>query len=98
MIRNLLTSLFTHKKIKTTRPRGEITRSLAEKLLTKIKRKDDMNAVRAAKDVLLTKEASKNAISLAKDLKRTSGYIRMTNVGVRDGDNAPMVIIEFIKD
>ena len=57
-----------------------------------------MNAVRVAKDVLLTKEASKNAIGLANDLKRTSGYVRMTNVGVRDGDNAPMVVIEFIEN
>jgi large subunit ribosomal protein L17 len=99
MLRNMMTSLFTHGKVKTTETRAKIVQSSAEKLITKIKRKDLMNAIREVKKVLFTNESSKRAIEIAKNFEnRTSGYTRLTFVGIRDGDATRMALLEFVDE
>jgi len=98
MVRNLLTSLFLHGKVKTTDARAKALASAAEKLITKVRGKDDMNAIREAMRVLTTKEASQKLIKYASEAKVTSGYTRNTRVGYRAGDNALLVMVELIHD
>ena len=99
MLRNLLTSLFLNDKLKTTEAKAKIVRSEAEKLITKLKRNDKANAIREAKKVLFTVPATKKAIEVAEGYKeKSSGYTRLTNVGIREGDASKMVLIEFVEN
>ena len=98
LMRNLITALFLNGSIKTTEAKAKALSSKAEKLISKIKRKDDMNAIRDLKQVVFTKESSQKALEYARNTKRTSGFTRVTKVGVRAGDSAVMAQIELIFD
>lgn len=98
MKRNLLTSLFLNGKITTTNARAKVAASEAEKLITKIKGKEDMNAIRDLKQVIFTDESSKKALAYARATKKVSGFTRTVKVGQRAGDNALMMQIELIQD
>ncbi len=96
LIRNLVTSLFLHGKVKTTEAKAKALMSEAEKLITKVKGKDDMNAIRESMRIVTTEESSRNLIKFVKETKKTSGYTRNTKIGYRAGDNALMVLVELI--
>ena len=98
MVRNLLTSLFLNGKIKTTNARAKVVASEAEKLITKVKSKEDMNAIRDLKQVIFTEASSKKALEYARSSKKVSGFTRTVKVGQRAGDNALMMQIELIQD
>lgn len=98
LIRGLLTSFFEHGVLETTQTKGKALKSAAEKLVTKVRRHDDMNAIRELKKVLYTETASRNALKFARENKRQSGFTRATKVRYRDGDNALMVVVELIND
>lgn len=95
--KNLLTSLFKHDKIKTTLSRAKTIQPLAEKILTAVKRKEEREAIRYLK-VYITEEAvSKKIVKDAKEkfADKTSGFVSIVRIGVRDGDAAPLVQIEL---
>ncbi len=96
MVRNLITSLFLEGKVKTTDARAKVLSAEAEKLVNKIRGKEDMNAIRDLMSVVFTKEASKKALDYSKQLDQTSGFTRMTKIGVRAGDNSSVVQVELI--
>lgn len=98
LMRNLLTSFFEHGSLQTTQAKAKALKSAAEKLVTKARRKDDMNAIRELKKVLYTETASRNALQFARTSKRLSGFTRATKVRYRAGDNALMVVVELIQD
>ncbi len=98
LVRNLLTSLFLNGKIKTTEAKAKAVSSEAEKLITKVKGKDDMSAIRALKQVIFTKEASVKALEYARKTSKTSGFTRVNKVGVRAGDAATMAQVELIQE
>lgn len=98
LMRNLITSLFLSGTIKTTDAKAKALSSQAEKLISKIKGKDDMGAIRDLKQVVFTKESSLKALEYARKTKKTSGFTRCTKVGVRAGDSATMVQVELIQD
>lgn len=96
---NLASQLFEHGRITTTETRARRVQPLAEKLISKAKR-GDLHARRlvnstitdkAVVHVLFTEIAPKLA-------GREGGYTRITKIGNRKGDNAPMAIIEVITD
>ena len=99
MLSNLATALFEHGRITTTETRARMLRPVAEKLITKAKRGDLHNRREVLKTVhdktvvhvLFTEIAPVMA-------ERPGGYTRITKIGPRKGDNAPMAVIELVTE
>jgi large subunit ribosomal protein L17 len=99
ILANLATALFEHGRITTTETRARTLRPVAEKLITKAKRGDLHNRREVLKTitnksvvhVLFTEIAPKMA-------ERPGGYTRITKIGPRKGDNAPMAVIELVQE
>jgi len=98
ILSNLATSLFEHGAITTTAAKAKRLQPLAEQMITKAKR-GDLNSRRQVmkriKDksvvhVLFTEIGERYA-------DRSGGYTRITKLGPRKGDNAPMVKIELVE-
>ncbi len=98
MLANLATSLFEHGKITTTEAKARRLRPFAERLISKAKR-DDLHARRQVLQVIRDKgvvhalftEIGPNYAT------RPGGYTRITKLGPRKGDNAPMAVIELVE-
>jgi len=99
MLRNLLTSFFEHKAIKTTEKRAKAIIPMIDKLINVVNSKDEMNAIRYVMQYLYTKDSSlelfKNVAPKYKDTKK-SGFTRIVPVKYRDGDNAKLVLLELV--
>ncbi|MCW2796020.1 50S ribosomal protein L17 [Nocardioides sp.] len=99
IIANLATALFEHGRITTTEAKARILRPHAEKLITKAKKGDLHNRREVLKTirnksvvhVLFTEIAPTFA-------ERPGGYTRITKIGPRKGDNAPMAVIELVTE
>ncbi len=98
LMRNLLTSLFLFGKVKTTNAKAKALASAAEKLITKVKKNNDMNAIRALKEVIFTEESSKKVLEYARKTTKDSGFTRTTKIGFRDGDNACLIQVDLINE
>lgn len=98
MLRNLATSIILYEKVKTTRAKAKIIKPIVEKLITKAKKHSTVNAMRHLNAYFLDKNASKKLVRelLDRYKERNSGFVRLTNLGYRAGDAAPMVQIELI--
>lgn len=98
MLRNLATSVILYEKVKTTRAKAKLVKPIVEKLITTAKKNSAMNALRYLNAYLLDKNASKKLMRelLDRYKERNSGYVRLTNLGHRSGDAAPMVQIELV--
>ncbi len=92
----MLTSFFATGYMKTTDAKAKVLVSEAEKLISLIRDKSDMNAIRELKRVLFTEEASRNALEFATKSDRKSGFVRRTKVGQRAGDGALISHVELI--
>jgi len=97
LLANLAAALFTHKSIKTTETKAKRLRPLAERLITFAKR-GDLHARRRVLSVIGDKEVVHVLFSEIAPLvaEREGGYTRITKVGNRKGDNAPMAVIELV--
>ena len=97
LLANLASALFTHKSIKTTETKAKRLRPLAERLVTFAKR-GDLHARRRVLSILGNKEAVHILFTEIAPLvaEREGGYTRITKLGFRKGDNAPMAQIELV--
>jgi large subunit ribosomal protein L17 len=97
LLANLATALFTHKRITTTETKAKRLRPLAERLITFAKR-GDLHARRRVMTVVRDKSAVHELFTEIAPLvaEREGGYTRITKVGYRKGDNAPMAVIELV--
>ncbi|WP_436692604.1 50S ribosomal protein L17 [Geodermatophilus sp. CPCC 205506] len=98
MLANLATSLFEHGRITTTEAKAKRLRPLAEKLVTFAKRGD----LHARRQVMTTIRDKSVVHTLFAEIgprfvNRPGGYTRITKVGPRKGDNAPMAVIELVE-
>ena len=99
ILANLATSLFEHGRITTTETKAKRLRPVAERLITFAKRGDLASRRRVLRTVrdkgvvhaLFTEIAPQMA-------ERAGGYTRITKVGPRKGDNAPMAVIELVTE
>lgn len=99
MVANLATSLFEHGRITTTEAKARVLRPVAERLITKAKKGDLHNrrqVLSTIRDkgvvhILFTEIAPRFA-------ERPGGYTRITKIGPRKGDNAPMAVIELVTE
>lgn len=98
MFRNMVTSLFKHSKIKTTEAKAKGLTPLADKMITLAKR-GDLHARRQALAVIREKDVVHSLFDEAnKFSSRNGGYTRVTKLGPRKGDVAPMAMVELIFD
>ena len=97
MLANLAAALFTHKRITTTETKAKRLRPLAERLVTFAKR-GDLHARRRVLAVIGDKGVVHElfAIIAPQVADREGGYTRITKIGNRKGDNAPMAVIELV--
>jgi large subunit ribosomal protein L17 len=99
MLANLATALFEHGKITTTEARARRLRPVAERLITFAKR-GDLHARRQVMTIVTDKSV---VHTLFTDIgpsfaTREGGYTRITKIGPRKGDNAPLAVIELVQE
>ena len=99
IVSNLATALFEHGRITTTEAKARVLRPVAEKLITKAKKGDLHNR----RQVLQTIRDKGVVHTLFEDIapryaERPGGYTRITKIGPRKGDNAPMAVIELVTE
>lgn len=97
LFRNLITELLRHERIETTEAKAKAVRADVEKMITLAKR-GDLHARRLAMRTVLDKDVVKKLFEkLGPRYKdRPGGYTRMFKVGPRQGDGAPIVIMELV--
>ena len=98
MLANLAASLFEHERIQTTEAKAKMLRPLAERLITKAKK----GSVHDRRQVLGVIEDRNVVHKLFSDIgprfaERNGGYTRILKVGPRNGDGAPMALIELVE-
>ena len=97
MLNNMATSLFKHRRIVTTETKAKRLRPVAERLVTFAKRGDLAARRRVMMSILdkgVVHELFTEIAPLVAD--RQGGYTRITKLGYRKGDNAPMAVIELV--
>ncbi|GGO55645.1 50S ribosomal protein L17 [Streptomyces daqingensis] len=98
MLANLATDLFEYGRITTTEARARRLRPVAERLITKAKKGDLHNR----RQVMRTVKDKSVVHTLFTEIgpryeNRPGGYTRITKIGPRRGDNAPMAVIELVE-
>ena len=98
MLANLATALFEHGRITTTEAKAKRLRPLAERLITFAKR-GDLHARRRVMTVIRDKDVVHTLFAEIgpRYENRPGGYTRITKIGPRKGDNAPMAVIELVE-
>ena len=98
LLMNLACQLITHKKIKTTDPKAKELRSFIEPLIT-LAKKNNLHSRR----LVIKKIPKKNIVRILFEeiapvfSERPGGYTRITKLGHRDNDRAPVSVIEFVE-
>ena len=98
MLANLATALFEHGRITTTEAKAKRLRPLAERLITFAKR-GDLSSRRRVMTVIRDKGVVHELFTEIAPMydNRDGGYTRITKIGPRKGDNAPMAVIELVE-
>lgn len=101
LFQNLFLSLLEHGHIKTTLPKAKELRKFAERLVTLSKQDSLSNRrlviSRVGNSVVAKTLVSKLFNEIAPKYKeRPGGYLRILKCGFREGDNAPIALIEFV--
>ena len=97
MFRNLVTDLLGYEKIVTTQAKAKEIRSLAEKMIT-LGKEGGLDSRRQALSFILDKKVTGKLFTeiAPRYAERNGGYTRITKLGPRVGDGAPMVRLELV--
>ena len=100
LLKGLVRSLFTYQKIETTETRAKEIRKIAERLITTAKRSDTLHGRRQANRYLTDETLVRHLFTrIAPEFANAKGgYTRMTKIGQRRGDAAPIVLLELATD
>ena len=105
ILSNLATALFEHGRITTTETKARVLRPVAEKLITKAKKAElgTVASLHHRREVLKTIHDKSVVHTLFTEIapsfaERPGGYTRITKIGPRKGDNAPMAVIELVTE
>jgi len=99
LLANLATSLFTHGRIKTTEAKARALRPYAEKLITHAKKGTLHNRREVLKKIRDKDVVHSLFAEIAPHFEdRNGGYTRIIKVEARKGDNAPMAVIELVRE
>jgi large subunit ribosomal protein L17 len=97
LLNNLATALFQHKRIVTTETKAKRLRPLAERLVSFAKRGDLAARRRVLQQITDKGAVHELFVNIAPQVAdRPGGYTRITKLGFRKGDNAPMAVIELV--
>ena len=93
LLRSLVTSLILYESIETTRDKAKAARGIVDRMITRAKNKDTMNAIRYLNKHLLDKKASMKVMDVLtkRYSDRSSGFTRFVNTRKRIGDNSQLV-------
>ena len=97
LLANLATEVFRHKSIVTTTPKAKEARSSVERLITFAKKGDlaaRRQVLRSIRDKAVVKELFETIAP--RFAERNGGYTRIIKLGSRNGDNAPLAILELV--
>jgi len=97
MLKNLASSIIIYEKVKTTEAKAKVVRTLVEKVIT-LAVKGGLNSRRELIRLLPQPMAIKKAMDVlsVKYKSRRGGYLRITKLAQRQGDNAKIVLIELV--
>ena len=103
MRRNLISDLFEHERIRTTRAKAASVRGASEKLITLAKHADEDDQVHARRMAAKTLGDPAMVMKLFDEIaprytERPGGYTRILKLGPRKGDGAEMVILELVEE
>lgn len=99
ILANLATELFRHRAITTTETRAKRVQPLAERLITQAKKGDLASRRRVMRTVRQKDVVYSLFEEIAPDFaERPGGYTRITKIGPRRGDNAPMAVLELVAE
>ena len=98
LIRNLAMSVIIYEKIKTTEAKAKAIKPFVEHLVTIAKTKEKREAIRLIEELLQHENSSRKLLEVyAPKYKDTKGScLKTTRLGYRNGDNAPVVQLEFV--
>lgn len=98
IMRNLAMAVIIYEKVKTTTAKAKAVQPFVERLITIAKRGDKVHSIREINKLLQHENSSKKIfeVLLDKYKDRNSGFTRITKLGYRNGDNAPVVQIELV--
>ena len=105
IVSNLATALFEHGRVTTTEAKARVLRPVAEKLITRAKKAElgSVQSLHNRRQVLKTIRDKSVVHTLFTEIaprfaERPGGYTRITKIGPRKGDNAPMAVIELVNE
>ena len=98
MLRNMVTSLIKHERIRTTTPKAKTLRPYAERLVTYAKKSDQRHGMNLAARIVREQGALRKLFEVIgpRYATRNGGYTRVLRTMPRAGDNAPMGILELV--
>ena len=99
LLNNMARSLFINKSITTTETKAKRLRPIAERLVTFAKRGDLHSRRRVMQSITDKNVVHELFVNIAPLVaERQGGYTRITKLGFRKGDNAPMAVVELVLD
>jgi len=98
LMRNLAMSVIIHEKIKTTSAKANAVQPFVERLIEIAKKGPKMQAIRQIESLLQNEGGSRKIFDVLVDKykERAGGYTRISHLGYRSGDNAPVVQLELV--
>jgi len=100
LLKGLVRALLTYQKIETTETRAKDVKIIAERLITRARNEDTVHSRRIVNRYLTDETLVRHLFTkIAPEFKnRQGGYTRISKIGLRRGDAAPIVILELITD
>ena len=98
LLRNLAMAVIIYEKVKTTAAKAKAVQPIIDKLINIGKKSDKRHAIRMIEKKIQHENSSRKILEVLCDKykDRDCGYTRITKMGPRKGDNAPMVQIELV--
>lgn len=98
LLKNLIASLVIHGKLRTTQSRAKALAARFGRLMSLVQKKEKREAIRLMPNYCNIQVASEKIVNELKEKykDRKSGFTRITRVGMRKGDNTPLIQIELI--
>jgi len=98
LMRNLAMSVIIYEKIKTTEAKAKAVQPFVERLINIAKKREKREAIRQIESLLQHENSSRKIFEVLSEKykDKEGGYVRITRLGYRSGDNAPVVQIELV--